>query len=646
MLQISDSEIARTEKLLLPPGCTFNDERRAFIRCMESRDVVACPGSGKTTALLAKLLIMAAKMPFEGNRGICVLTHTNVAIDEIKKRAGSAADMLFRHPNFFGTIQSFVNRFLAIPAYRLRFKKPVQSIDNGPFFAAVEGRYRTDYRLQPWLEPRGGIATLGSYWFKPADLSIGKNLDDDIPKLGRDTPTYKKIEAHRRSILKSGVLSYNDAYSLGLHYLHYYPQVAEALRERFAYVFIDEMQDTDDHQMRILNNLFCHDRVCLQRLGDPNQAIFHSEVKKGMLWSPTNDALPFSDSLRYGASIAKVLNTVRVDCELTLRPNPARDSLAPHMFIFEKGAEGAVLPAFARLIRECKLHELDSSTFKAVGWVGKDKTEEGKLCIRHYLPNYHKSLQGQPEHFQTLLSYLHAAHAVQQKEPEAAEHVASHILNAITHALRLASIKYPKTSRPFTKATLLRYLKEGNEELHSILRETLSDWALRFRRDQVEVDSLRDEIAVFIRKQMVKAANENAAVKEFLDSSEVDFQLSHPRDEPNVFVSAHGDRIEVGTVHSVKGETHTATLYLETLTHELNSKKLLPFCLGNYPAKEAKLSRHRENLKIAHVAFSRPTHLLAFACCDEHVTGLEEKLRGRGWDVRKVGLKPQTREVL
>ena len=86
-VEITEDDIAYAEKLLLPAGQSFDDERRAFIRCMESRDVIACPGSGKTTALLAKILILAKKMPFEDDRGICVLTHTNVAIDEITQQA-------------------------------------------------------------------------------------------------------------------------------------------------------------------------------------------------------------------------------------------------------------------------------------------------------------------------------------------------------------------------------------------------------------------------------------------------------------------------------------------------------------------------------------------------------------------------------
>ena len=122
MLIINDSDIDVVQDYLLPQGCTFNDERREFIKCLESRDVVACPGSGKTTALLAKILILAMKMPFPDNRGICVLTHTNVAIDGIKdKLAGQIhfADRLFNYPNFFGTIQSFVDKFWGTGAGQL-----------------------------------------------------------------------------------------------------------------------------------------------------------------------------------------------------------------------------------------------------------------------------------------------------------------------------------------------------------------------------------------------------------------------------------------------------------------------------------------------------------------------------------------------
>jgi len=127
MKPVTADEIKMAEKLLLPEGATFGEADSERVKVIQeidnSCDIVACPGSGKTTVLLAKLLILANRMPFEDNRGICVLTHTNVAINEIKKKAGVAGDKLFSYPNFFGTFQKFVDKYLAKPAFIKEYEK-------------------------------------------------------------------------------------------------------------------------------------------------------------------------------------------------------------------------------------------------------------------------------------------------------------------------------------------------------------------------------------------------------------------------------------------------------------------------------------------------------------------------------------------
>lgn len=117
MKPITIEEIEYASKVLFNGDSTkfFGDggERVSAIQCLENKPIVACPGSGKTTVLLTKLIILANRMPFDDGRGICVLTHTNVAIDLIKKKLGADASKLFAYPNFFGTIQGFVDKFLA-----------------------------------------------------------------------------------------------------------------------------------------------------------------------------------------------------------------------------------------------------------------------------------------------------------------------------------------------------------------------------------------------------------------------------------------------------------------------------------------------------------------------------------------------------
>ena len=97
----TDEEIKIAHDILLKGKKPFDVSRIDIIKENNSCYVQASPGSGKTTTLLAKLIILANKMPLPDGKGVCVLTHTNVAIDEIKAKLGQKADVLFRYHNFF-----------------------------------------------------------------------------------------------------------------------------------------------------------------------------------------------------------------------------------------------------------------------------------------------------------------------------------------------------------------------------------------------------------------------------------------------------------------------------------------------------------------------------------------------------------------
>ncbi len=110
--KLTDDDLAYLVSLA-PDLDPLDAERRAFLLENNTRDVNAAPGSGKTTALAAKLLLLARNWPHE-RRGICVLSHTNVAREEIQKRlvATPQGSRLLSYPHFIGTIHSFVNQFL------------------------------------------------------------------------------------------------------------------------------------------------------------------------------------------------------------------------------------------------------------------------------------------------------------------------------------------------------------------------------------------------------------------------------------------------------------------------------------------------------------------------------------------------------
>ena len=57
-IEITDADIEEIERLF--GDVKFDDERRQILKHMESTDIQAFPGSGKTTVLVAKLAILAA----------------------------------------------------------------------------------------------------------------------------------------------------------------------------------------------------------------------------------------------------------------------------------------------------------------------------------------------------------------------------------------------------------------------------------------------------------------------------------------------------------------------------------------------------------------------------------------------------------
>lgn len=137
----TDEEIRIAHDILLKDKKTFDDARLNIIKEDRSCYVQACPGSGKTTVLLAKLIILANRLPMADGKGVCVLTHTNVAIDEIKAKVGSKANVLFNYPNFFGTIQTFLHKYVAAAALHYFYGSQIQYVDNDIAKAVLLKKY-------------------------------------------------------------------------------------------------------------------------------------------------------------------------------------------------------------------------------------------------------------------------------------------------------------------------------------------------------------------------------------------------------------------------------------------------------------------------------------------------------------------------
>lgn len=222
---VSEEEIREVEQLLLKDGCNFAEDAKEVIRCWNSVDVSACPGSGKTTVLLAKLKIIADRMPLKNGDGICVLSHTNVAVDEIKSKLSAYAERLMSYPNYVGTIQTFIDRYVTFPYLRSITKESLQVVDERTYAQHLWARVisNSDYDKFTWFarqhfqKSRIPIKDIIEY---VEGLSL-KNGDlyhkTQTKRLAASTSlSAQQYATAKAELLKfEGLITYKDAYKYG-----------------------------------------------------------------------------------------------------------------------------------------------------------------------------------------------------------------------------------------------------------------------------------------------------------------------------------------------------------------------------------------------------------------------------------------------
>jgi DNA helicase-2/ATP-dependent DNA helicase PcrA len=317
-----------------------------------------------------------------------------------------------------------------------------------------------------------------------------------------------------------------------------------------------------------------------------------------------------------------------------LRPCESIASHPPYLITYQDGEKETVIHAFSCLIQELSDSLPPNGTYKAIGWIGKNKTHDGKLCIPSYFPDYDKSHREQNKRFSNLISY--AAYAVQIACADGAKRFLEIILQGITGILDAADIKDEMSGRHYTPAAVNYFWKREHEKSYYLFRQQVAKYFRLALNSVVTPAALRDQIRAAVEPIWPVRNIANPFIdNDLIDAAMVDRVSSVCK--KNRFVTDNGIVIHVGTVHSVKGETHTATLYLETeYEKESDASRLIEFLKGNRPKAQIKKAYHLQNLKIAHVAFSRPTHLLAFACRASSITGQEEGLKRNGWIIRTV----------
>lgn len=663
---ITDEDISWATSLLELPDKAFvgaegADPRQEVLKSMKPVDVAACPGSGKTTLLVAKLAILAKKWQYR-TRGICVLSHTNAARHEIETHLGhtTVGRRLLAYPHYIGTIHGFVDEFLALPWLRSK-GYPIKMVDTD---ICLERRWNAlQITTQSGLEINHHTHSVLSV--KSPDFNVGRVRWGRHSVLGTETNTYRDMKEVCKRTTNEGYFCYDEMFMWATDLIENVPGVVQSIRDRFPLLFIDEAQDNSEDQSAILHRIFL-DRdgaVVRQRFGDGNQAIFDfMEAQEA-----TTDKFPITsidlpNSHRFGQNIAKLacpLGLISYEEGLTGQGKPEKDFFASNMikgphtiFLFDNDSISKVLDAYGELLLEAFSEEgLTEGKFIAVGLIHKDTGDDHKpRNVGHYLPGYDPGLTKSEPRPQTFVQYVFAGLGKSQTTGESyltVEKIAEGIL-------RLAGMAEGGAIRPHRRHKhryVLNLLKEYVDA-----RENYDNLIVKFA---IERDIPTKETWNGHWRDVVRDIAENIA-GDSLTNQETNAFLEWkdgrgdsasppiaPKSRDNIYrFSKNGKKVavRVGSIHSVKGETHTATLVLETFWHEHNLESIKDWLCADQKGYTGQGVRIKTRLKVHYVAMTRPTHLLCLAMKRSTFENDEgnldhdmiEKLEARGWKVKQV----------
>lgn len=244
--------------------------------------VIAGPGAGKTMAIVERVVNLIAHHQVSPEN-ILVSTFTEKAaaelVSRISDRMAEEGLKVSLNEMYIGTMHSIFLRVLKDYAEFTRLKKNYKTFDDFDQKYAV---YRNLYKRFKPLPNLDLVAPEQSNWSKADSICRFVNKvreeaidaetllaghEPEIVALGEVYRTYQQILVEENAIdfsaIQSEMLSLIDAN----------PQVLKELQEKFKYLIIDEYQDTNTIQERILLKL-CGSRANICVVGDEDQSIY------------------------------------------------------------------------------------------------------------------------------------------------------------------------------------------------------------------------------------------------------------------------------------------------------------------------------------------------------------------------------------
>ena len=275
----------------------------------------AAPGSGKTWTSCRRFIWRAANWPHPVG-GLALLSFTNAAIREFKTATINVGRRdLLSDPNYVGTFDSFVERYILAP-----FGHLLTGADKRPklFLGPRPGDWN-NAQLKVWTDGKGGRKIPIQAWeVIPYQEGTKLHFKSSIA-FGNQLGAFAYKLVHK--LLSLGYYTHAQRIFWACQLLSKRPYIAKLLAKRFPEIIVDEAQDTNAWLL-ILLDFLRNEGAKITLVGDPDQCIFEFSMADATSlpnlrnkWSIPEK--PLSQSFRCNNQIAAAVRNVGGNASFT-----------------------------------------------------------------------------------------------------------------------------------------------------------------------------------------------------------------------------------------------------------------------------------------------------------------------------------------
>lgn len=232
--------------------------------------ILAGAGSGKTKTLTHRIAYLIAEKDVP-DQAILAVTFTNKAAKEMRHRLASLLGQNADNRSFMpwmGTFHSICVRLLRFDGEQIGVPRNFVILDEADKLSLIKQAMKQLSISEKAFTPRGIASVISSAkneLLTPADYAAVASL----PQQRVAADVYPLYESLRKS---AGALDFDDLIAESVRLLTN-PQVAAIWRQRFRAILVDEYQDTNAAQYRLVKLLVNDDRnLCV--VGDDWQSIY------------------------------------------------------------------------------------------------------------------------------------------------------------------------------------------------------------------------------------------------------------------------------------------------------------------------------------------------------------------------------------